>query len=208
MKGRFNTAIGFRAVKGGAVAVAVSLQHGPRVLLSSFLATAEDGDRLSLEPYQVAYEMKRGTDGTASAEATAAVADGRQRQCALATVGLEKIVTQLKALGCESLSAALLLNRATWITDVLSYSLASSDHPPVAEGLAVREAIRLAVNRANIELDELDEKSLLERASMELSVPEVEIFSTLLTLGVGLKPWRREQKNACLAAWLLLATFR
>ena len=49
----------------------------PRVLLSTFLATGAEGDRLSLEPYRVAHELARGPQGGASAEAAAAVAEGR-----------------------------------------------------------------------------------------------------------------------------------
>jgi hypothetical protein len=101
-----------------------------------------------------------------------------------------------------------LVNRVAWVTDLLSYSLAYPDHPPVAEGLAVREGIRLAVCQANIDIIELDEKSLIEVASKKLELPEAEISTTLNALGVGSKPWRKEQKNACLAAWFLLATQR
>ena len=52
------SAIGLRASKGGAVAVGLTVDEGePRVLLSTFLKTSSDGDRLSLEPYGVAFEM-------------------------------------------------------------------------------------------------------------------------------------------------------
>jgi hypothetical protein len=72
--------LGFRALKGGGVVVGVVVDEGdPRVVLSTFLPTAADGDRLALEPYRVAYEMKRGPDGGASTEAAAAVAEGHKR---------------------------------------------------------------------------------------------------------------------------------
>jgi len=58
--------LGFRALKGGGVVVGVVVDEGdPRVVLSTFLPTAAKGDRLALEPYRVAYEMKRGPDGGA-----------------------------------------------------------------------------------------------------------------------------------------------
>jgi hypothetical protein len=72
--------LGFRALKGGGVVVGVVVDEGePRVVSSTFLPTAADGDRLALEPYRVAYEMKRGPDGGASTEAAAAVAEGHKR---------------------------------------------------------------------------------------------------------------------------------
>ena len=40
---------------------------------------------------------------------------------------------------------ALLVNRAGWITDLLQYSLFDPGHPPVAEGLAVRDALRESI---------------------------------------------------------------
>src|SRR5262249_2675118 len=72
--------LGFRVTRGGGVVVGVSAgNREPRVVLSTFLAPAAEGDRLSLEPYYVASQMMRGADGGASAEAAAAVAEGRQR---------------------------------------------------------------------------------------------------------------------------------
>src|SRR5471032_1538936 len=153
-------ALGFRAGRGGGVVVAVAADDGePRVVLSTFLATAADGDRLSLEPYHVAAEMGRDSRGVGAAEAAAAVAEGRERQAQLAAQGLDSIVLKLKEAGCEPVAAALLVNRAGWITDVLSYSLAWPEHVPVAEGLAVRDALRLAAGRLGVDFAEVDEKS-------------------------------------------------
>ena len=44
--------LGFRVIRGGSVVVGVSAgDREPRVVLSTLLATAAEGDRLSLEPY-------------------------------------------------------------------------------------------------------------------------------------------------------------
>src|SRR5881394_958060 len=104
-------ALGFRALKGGSVVVGVATVGGePRVLVSSFLATATEGDRLSFEPYHVAAEMARGPQGGASAQAGAAVAEGRKRQDALAAAGLADIVGRLRSEVHEPSVAALLVN--------------------------------------------------------------------------------------------------
>ena len=163
---RTPVALGFRALKGGSVIVGVVVDKGaPRIVLSSFVATAADGDRLSLEPYHVAFGMKPGPDGKPSAAAKAAVAKGRRRQDELATAGLKAILIRLRKQGNEPVVAALLVNRAGWVTDLLAYSLAFADHPPVAEGLAVRDAFRFAFGRVGLEVVEIDEKSLPDRAS-------------------------------------------
>jgi hypothetical protein len=99
--------------------------------------------------------------------------------------------------------AALLVNRAGWMKDLLAYSLAYPDHPPVAEGLAVREALRAAFGKAELEVADTDEKSLPELASEVLGPATVD--DRLNALGAGVKPWRKEQKLACLAAWVMLA---
>jgi hypothetical protein len=198
--------LGFRAIRGGGVVVGVALEEGkPRVVLSSFVATAAEGDRLSLEPYIVAVEMKRDRGG--EAPAAAAVAEGRRRQEQFAATGLSDIVHKARDAGCEPVVAALLVNRAGWITDLLSYSLSAPEHPPVAEGLAVREALRFAFDRVGIEAVELDEKSLAERASEELRISPADLDARLKALGSDIgRPWRKEQKLACLAAWVAVAT--
>jgi hypothetical protein len=194
-------ALGFRAVRGGSVVVGVADGGAPRVVLSTFLATAAEGDRLSLEPYHVAFEMS----AQRAAEAAATVAEGRKRQDKLAAKGLEDIVRRLHDAKCKPVVAALLVNRAGWITDLLEYSFAAPEHPPVAEGLAVRDALRFAFGRCGIKIVEMDEKSLQDVASKELRLSLAAIDAKLKDLGKAAgKPWRKEQKLACLSAWLAI----
>src|ERR1700693_5818216 len=102
-----------RALKGGAVVVGVVVDGAePRVVLSTFLATTAEGDRLSLEPYRVAAELKRDPQGKVSVEAAAAVAEGRRRQDQLAAKNLRAIIRTLEKARCKPVVAALLVNRA------------------------------------------------------------------------------------------------
>ena len=202
--------LGFRALKGGGVVVGVVVDEGdPRVVLSTFLPTAADGDRLALEPYRVAYEMKRGPDGGPSTEAAAAVAEGHKRQGELAAKGLGDIVRKLRDAGCQPVIAAVLVNRADWITDALAYSLSWPEHVPIAEGLAVRDALRLACGRCDLEVAEIDEKSLHEVASAQLRLSPHDMDVRLKSLGATVgRPWRKEQKLACLSAWVAVAALQ
>lgn len=175
------------------------------MMLSTFLATAEEGDRLSLEPYHVAAELARGAQGKAPKEAVAAIAEGRKRQNRHAVKGLADIVSKLGKERFKPLRAALLVNRAGWITDLLEYSLFAPEHPPVAEGLAVRDALRSAFVELGIKSVEMDEKSLADSASKELRMPAAAIDARLKSLGAGAKPWRKEEKLACLGAWLAIS---
>lgn len=182
--------------------MAAAGQPEPQVVRSIFLATAAAGDRLSFEPYHVAAEMVRARCG----DAAAAVAEGRTRQDRLAANGLTQTVRQLRDDGYRPMVAALLVNRAGWITDLLQYSLFAPEHPAVAEGLAVRDALRFALRACGIDVVELDEKSLHEVASAELHLSSEEVDAELKRLGASAgKPWRKEQKAACLAAWVVLA---
>jgi hypothetical protein len=195
--------LGFRALKGGGVVVGVAANgSGPRVVVSTFLATAVEGDRLSLEPYRIVAEMRGGVP----ADAIAAVAEGRRRQGELAAAGLDKILHELQEAGYEVVAAALLVNRAGWVNDLLEYSLSWPEHVPVAEVLAVRDAFRFAIGRAGFDAAEMDEKSLPEIASMDLGLSPADLNARLKNLGVGAgRPWRKEQKLAGLAAWVAVA---
>ncbi|SRR5579859_119863 len=192
--------IGLRAQKGGAVAVVLSVTaNGPQMRFSGSISTAAEGDRLSFEPYRVAFEMARKPQGGASDEAKAAVQEGRRRQDRLAADGLRAVAEAWPGPAV----AALLVNRAGWITDLLDYSLGWAEHVPVAETLAVRDALRFAIAECGLERSELDEKSLPDHASQVLGLPVAEIDAQLKGLGLAVgKPWRKEQKLACLAAWV------
>jgi hypothetical protein len=195
-----------RAAKGGAAVVGVAVERGePRVVLSTFLATSAEGDRLSLEPYRVAAEIMRDPQGRASADAAAAVAEGRGRQDQLAAAGLHAMVCALEEARYKPVVAALLVNRAGWITDLLDYSLSWAEHVPVAEGLAVRDALRFAFKECRLKVAELDEKSLLDRAAKTFEMSSTIIGARLNVLGATVgRPWRKEQRLACLSAWFAL----
>lgn len=199
-------ALGLRAIRGGAVAVGVAVEDGaPRVVLSTFLATAAEGDRLAYEPYHVAAEMAGAAAGDIPLAVAEAVAEGRRRQVVMAADGLGRLMRELRERGYEAGVLALLVNRAGWVTDLLRYSLSMPDHPPVAEGLAVREALRAAFGRCGVAATEIDEKSLPQLASALLELTPAALEAQLKALGATAgPPWRKEQKLACLAAWVAL----
>jgi len=202
--------LGFRAGQGGSVVVGVAANvREPRVVLSTFLATSAQGDRLSHEPYHVAAEMERGPHGKVAAGAAAAVAEGRKRQGPLAAKGLDDIFRELREAKCEPVVAALLVNRSAWLTDDLEHSLSWPEHVRIAEGLAVRDALRFAFAQLDVEAVEMDESSLHEVAPMLLRRSSADVDVRLKALGtiVG-RPWRKEQKAACLAAWVAVAALK
>ncbi|MEO7201029.1 MAG: hypothetical protein ABI431_00285 [Candidatus Tumulicola sp.] len=199
--------LGLRASRGGAIVVAVDVERdAPHVALSSFIPTATENDRLASEPYHVAAEIARDLSEHSFVEAAAAVREGRKRQDTFAAAGLRSVVEQLNDGGFDAVGAALLVNRAGWVTDLLRYSLATPEHPAVAEGLAVRDAFRHALRENNVRFVELDEKALPAEAASQLRVSTAEIDACLKALGSSVgRPWRKEHKLACLAAWATAA---
>jgi hypothetical protein len=199
-----HTGIGFRAIRGGCVVVALNIVGGqPKMVLSSFLHTATDGDRLSLEPYSVAAELMRAKPDTALSDLEGMIADARARQNQQAFKGLAEMLDRMKMSATDRISVGLLVNRAGWITDQLSHSLSAPEHPAIAEGLAVRDALRFACDQVGLGVAELDEKTLGESAQTILDKPSSDIDATIKLLGQDAgKPWRKEQKLACLAAWM------
>jgi hypothetical protein len=195
--------LGLRASRGGAIVVGVDVKQGaPHIVLSSFVPTATENDRLASQPYHVAAELARDLTENSFAEAAAAVREGRKRQDEFAAAGLRSVVERLNDDGFNAGGAALLVNRAGWVIDLLRYSLATPEHPAVAEGLAVREAFRHALREDGIRFVEVDEKTLTSEAALQLRLSSVEIDARLKTLGTTVaRPWRKEHKLACLAAW-------
>lgn len=137
------------------------------------------------------------------------VEEGRRRQLECATEGLKELLAGLRGCGLDPVTAGLLVNRAGWVNDILTYSLEWADHRPVAEGLAVRDTMRSAFSAAGLRYEEVDEKSLPDLAPRDLALSSESIADHIRRLGreAG-APWRREQKAACLAAWRCLTLFR
>lgn len=198
------TGLGFRAHKGGAVVVGVAVENGvPRVLVSTTITTGVEGDRLAFEPYRMAADMPRDAKGKASCEALAVVKEGRDRQQRSATEALRDVLVRWRERAPAPLAAGLLINRAGWITDLLDYSLAWAEHVPIAEVMAVRDALRVAVAHHHLALREFDERSLPDMAADVLGVSSGQLTDRVRLLGAGVgRPWRKEQKLACLSAWM------
>jgi hypothetical protein len=207
MVGKPTAALGLRGQKGGAVVVGVTLEHRePKILLSRFLQTHAAGDSYSFAPYEAAVRAAKESSDEPMAVAERIIAEGCERQKQLAGLGLKQIRDELAAAGHSTLTAALLVNRAGWITDLLEYSLGWSEHVPVAEALAVRDAFRSAARDLPFAMSEVDEKSLMELGAQSLGMGVKALEGKLKALGAAVgPPWRKEQKLACLAAWVSLA---
>jgi hypothetical protein len=147
-----------------------------------------------------------GASHAVTPQIAAVVEDGRRRQAARAAQNLAGLLGRLRIDGFDPTVAALLVNRAGWMSDLLAHALSAPEHPAVMEGLAVREAVRSALARCGLRTAELDEKSLADKAPILLGLSPGELEAALKDLGAAAgRPWRKEQKLAALAAWLAAA---
>lgn len=198
-------ALGFRPHKGGATTVGIVLEQGaPRLVLSEILATGVEADRLSWEPYHVAAGLEGATRALPPPNPEAIVASGRAAQVEIATKTLGELLARLAKDGFRPGVAAVLVNRVyAGFLDDLAHILAWDEHVPVAEGLAVREAVRAALDAHGLASVDVDEKSIMDVAPERLGAADEVIEARLKAFGAAAgRPWRKEQKNAALAAWM------
>jgi hypothetical protein len=198
--------LGIRALKGGGVVVGVVVDEGePRVVLSTFLPTAAASDRLALEPYRVAYEMKRGPDGsfdrgrgrrrrgTQTPRRAGGEGSGRYRPQAAGR--------RMPAGHCGAARQSRRLDQRR--SGVQSF---------VAGACADRRRTRCA-GRASARVRPMRPRSrrdtLHEVASEQLRLSPHDMDVRLKSLGATVgKPWRREQKLACLSAWVTVTALQ
>ena len=69
-----------------------------------------------------------------------------------------------------------------------------------------KERVRAAFAGLGLDVVEMDEKSLRESAALKLPLASSQIDIQLNAFGAAVgRPWRKEQKAACLAAWVAAA---
>jgi hypothetical protein len=198
-------ALGLRAHMGWAAAVAVTLEGAaPRLVHSSIIMTAPDGDRIAKEPYHVAAGWDGLTRVAPHPDPAAAVAQGRKTQERMASQAIAEIVAELKAQKLKVAAGAVLATRGLQMYD-LADALSHHAHVHVAEGMAVRDALRFALKANKIAAREFDQKSLYAEGGKTLKLTEARLKQTLVDLKGTAKPWTQDQKLCALAAWLALA---
>jgi hypothetical protein len=198
-------AIGLRAHMGWAAAVGIALEDGaPQLVFSSIIATAPEGDRIAKEPYHVAAGWDGLTRVKPHPDPAAAVAQGRKTQERMASKAIANIVSELKAKKLKVVAGAVLATRGLQ-TYTLEEALGHHAHIHVAEGMAVRDAVRFALKVNKIPSREFDQKSLYIEGASTLKLTEARLKQRLTELKGTAKPWTQDQKLCALAAWLSLA---
>jgi hypothetical protein len=199
-------AIGFRVHMGWAAAVGIALEGGaPRLVHSSIIETAEEGDNIAKEPYHQAAGYHGLERGARPPDPEAIIARGRKTQTKLAAKAISALAAEFKAQRLTLMAGAVLATRS-WLGHDLEGILGDHAHIHVYEGEAVRDAVRFALKANKIPAREFDQKSLYAEGAKTLKRAEPKLKAQLTALGAGRKPWTQDQKLAALAAWLALVS--
>lgn len=193
--------IALKAHLGWVNAVAVARNHRHlRCLRAERVELLPGGDRNLREPYHVAGGWQGLDRVPPPADPAAVVSRGRRRQVESATRVLSAYREQLAAAGMDWTRAVLLTGRGR-LGDDLSRILASHAQIHVAEGEAIREAVRCALGALGVELLERDEKRVPDRAAQAFGGrdPDAELKASRPD---PVSAWRREERLLAMAAWL------
>ena len=191
-------ALGIRAHSGWAAVVAVACDlDAPQIIARERVSVIDPAARGAKQPYHFAKTLS-----LAKAETHLALCAATARR--LAAESLQQILTQASASGWKITACAILTASGRPIP-ALPEILASHAMIHTAEGEFFRNAFADACAQLAIRVTKFRERDLLAIASTELRLPFAKIKTHLANAGraVG-PPWSQDQKNASLAAFLLL----
>jgi hypothetical protein len=192
--------VAFKAHLGWLNAVAVrSRARRPTPLLAVRLELFDGADREALEPYHVA----GGWDGLSRvappSDPAALIRRGRARQARAAERRLGAFAEELTAEGLAWQRAVVLTGRGR-LGD-LEQILSSHALIHVAEGEAVRDAVRTALTALGIDHLDQDEKEIPSAAAARLALADPDGLLRSARPDVA-HAWSKEERLLALGAWL------
>jgi hypothetical protein len=193
--------VAFKAHLGWVNAVAVRRRAGAVDCLDARRVDLVGGaDRQLREPYHVAGGWNGLARSTPPRDPGALIQRARQRQAVSAADALVRYRDALQAAGLEWRLAVLFTARGRAGGD-LERILSSHAQIHVAEGEAIRDATRLALDTLRIDRMEQDEKAVagLAGAALRVQDPDALLKSSR---PAGIAAWRKEERLLALGAWL------
>lgn len=193
------TAIGIRAHSGWAAVVAVAGDAGEvRVIDRQRIVVVDSDGARAKQPYHFAENLPLG-------EAQSHLDRCEKTAIRLATAALRSVVETLRDSQHEVVGCGILQASGRPLPS-LAATLASHALIHTAEGQFFRSVFAHACAEIGVPVSKIRERELFDIAVRELHIPAAKLKSKLTNLGRELgPPWTQDQKNAALAAWLLLA---
>lgn len=201
-----HAALGVSTHMGWASVAALLVDHGRPCGVRTFrLQTGDPAEPDSIEPFHAAGGYRGATRVRPPADPERVVANGLRKQRRHTAGDLNRLLRALDDWprpGC----AGLFVGRGREAAS-LDRVLASHAQIHVAEGNAVRDSVRQAMNAEQIALYELDRRDLPEQVRAMLDLDH----DTAHVLLRGLRPdngggWRQEERQCALAAWLAIVS--
>lgn len=190
--------MGFRAHSGWAAVVAIAKSGDTPVVVERLrIEVVDPGILGAKQPYHEA-------EGMDLTEAQHYIRRCDKTAKRLASQALRSLLRDLGKRRYEVAACGVLLGSGRPLP-ALSAILASHALIHTAEGVLFREALIHACERCGLRVLGIKERDLYERATCELRLPAGQLQNRLSKMGhaVG-PPWRQDQKEAALAAWLAL----
>ncbi len=171
-----------------------------RVLRTDRLALVEAGAPEALEPYHRAAGFVDNARGTPPADPSAILERGLEAQRRQAHAAFARLTRELGEAGYRITAAAILSGRGRLATS-LDKVLASHAQIHIAEGLAVRAALRHAFERLGIRIAAIEQQTTFAQACAALRLDERSLAVRLKSLRPEIAgQWRQEERLAALAA--------
>jgi hypothetical protein len=132
------------------------------------------------------------------------VRESRELSLGRAKAALQAAVDELASREYEVAASGILVGNAPPTTS-LEAILASHSLVHAAEGALFRAAVRAACEALGIAVSEVRAKDLQSRAAATLGIPAGKLSQQLAAIGKAAgRPWAKDQKDSCLAAWIAL----
>ncbi len=195
-KSQSRAAIGLRVKSGRAIAVVLQgAAESPEVILREELLLASPGKPKTWQPFHAVMDLP----WKEAQEATKEVA--REARAAAAR-GLRELQKQLRDSGIDLQGAGIVGG------SLLDPAQIGNPHirAHAAEGQFFRQAAERGAGACGLLTRTFAQKSLYETAAPEIGFSVKALKLRVTALGAKrIKPWRADEKEAALAAWVLLA---
>lgn len=195
MKNRSFVTIGLRSKTGRAIAVVVAADGGSlRVFRKFEIKLTDPKIPATAQPYHAVMDLTW-------LESQQAVRPSVRAIEAVARKALAKVIKELQAEGQIVRGAGVIGSPDRDLARIGNYHIRAH----AAEGILFRRVLELAAEANGLAVRAFSDQALAKAAAAELATSPAELKQKLSDLGRALDPpWRTDEKQAALAAWLML----
>lgn len=187
--------IGLRAKTGRAIAVVVSgSRAAPLVLSKTEIKLTDPKIPETFQPYHEVMDLPWEQSQRAVLTFTRPVE-------VVARKALAKMIKELEAAAFKVKGVCVVGSKDRELTRIGNYHIRAH----AAEGILFRRVLELAAKAGGLPAHTFPDRELEKTATSELGLSSAAIKQALNNLGQSLDPpWRADEKQAALAAWLML----